>query len=86
MSVLSLQCASADAGDLWLYAGPSRLSGRRGGVFISYDSPRSLAARVRLIRSLHLRGAMIWGGQDDNAHDLVRVFRPLLATGSYRRR
>ena len=86
MSVLSLECASADAGDLWLCAGPSRLSGRRGGVFISYDSPRSLAARVRLIRSLHLRGAMIWGGQDDNAHDLVRVFRPLLATGSYRRR
>ena len=70
------------AGEPWLYARPTRQFGRRSGVFISYDNPRSLAERVGLIRSLHLRGAMIWEiGEDDNAHDLVRVFRPLLATG-----
>ena len=63
----------------WLYARPARKLGRRSGVFISYDNPRSLAERVGLIRSLQLRGVMIWEiGQDDSAHDLVRVFRPLL--------
>jgi chitinase len=71
-----------EAGEPWLYARPARQLGRRSGVFISYDNPRSLAERVGLIRSLHLRGAMIWEiGQDDSAHDLVRVFRPLLGTG-----
>jgi chitinase len=70
------------AGEPWLYARPTRRPGPRGGVFISYDNPRSLAERVGLIRSLHLRGVMIWEiGQDDSAHDLVRVFRPLLGTG-----
>lgn len=63
------------SGEPWLYASRSR-------SFISYDNPRSLAERVGLIRSLHLRGAMIWEiGQDDYAHDLVRVFRPLLDSG-----
>ena len=70
------------AGEPWLYARPARQLGRRGGIFISYDNPRSLAQRVGLIRSLHLRGGMIWEiGQDDSAQDLVRVFRPLLGTG-----
>lgn len=70
------------AGEPWLYARPAPQLGRRIGVFISYDNPRSLAERVGLIRSRHLRGAMIWEiGQDDNAHDLVGVFRPLLGTG-----
>jgi chitinase len=70
------------AGEPWLYARPARQLGRRSGGFISYDDPRSLAERVGLIRSQHLRGAMIWEiGQDDNAHDLVRVFQPLLGTG-----
>jgi chitinase len=70
------------AGEPWLYARPTRQFGRRSGVFISYDNPRSLAERVGLIRSLRLRGAMIWEiGEDDNGHDLVRVFRPLLGTG-----
>jgi chitinase len=72
----------AAAGEPWLYARPAPRLGRRSGVFISYDNPRSLAERVGLIRSLHLRGAMIWEiGQDDNAHDLVGVFQPLLGTG-----
>jgi len=72
----------ASAGEPWLYAPPPRRLRRPGGVFISYENPRSLAERVSLIRSLRLRGAMIWEiGQDDNAHDLVHALRPLLTGG-----
>ena len=71
---------NASAGEPWLYAPPARRFHHPGAVFISYENPRSLAERVSLIRSLRLRGAMIWEiGDDDNAHDLVHVFRPLLA-------
>jgi len=46
-----------------------------GGVFVSYDDPRSLAIKRDFGRSRGLAGFMIWEmNSDDSAHSLMRVF------------
>lgn len=67
------------AGEPWLYNPATQRLGETTGVFVSYDDPHSVAERVRLVRSQHLRGAMFWEvSQDDDAHDLVNALRPLI--------
>jgi chitinase len=46
---------------------------------ISYSSPKSIGERTTLIKSLHLRGAMVWEiSQDSSSHALIGALSPLL--------
>jgi chitinase len=62
----------------WLFSPSASHAFASGAVvtptFISYDDPRSLAERTRLVDQLHLRGVWAWEiSQDDDAHDLVNA-------------
>jgi chitinase len=62
----------------WLFSPSAPHTLATGSVttptFISYDDPRSLAERTRLVDQLHLRGVWAWEiSQDDDAHDLVNA-------------
>jgi chitinase len=49
------------------------------GVFISYDDPHSVAERTQAVRTMHLRGAMVWEvSQDSDDHALLGALSPLL--------
>lgn len=70
---------STRAGEPWLFNPSAQRFGQSVGVFISYDDPHSVAERTRLIRSLHLRGAMAWEiSQDSDEHALLRALSPLI--------
>jgi len=46
---------------------------------IAFSSPRSIGERVKLIKSLHLRGAMAWElSQDSNSGALINALAPVL--------
>jgi len=46
---------------------------------IAYSSPRSIGERTKLIKTLHLRGAMAWEiSQDSDSHALIGALAPLL--------
>jgi chitinase len=63
----------------WLYKPPAADSTDGLGTFISYDDPTSMALRVDLIRTLGLRGAMIWEiSMDSDAGELVGALSRLL--------
>ncbi|WP_081680538.1 glycoside hydrolase family 18 protein [Cellulomonas sp. URHD0024] len=48
-------------------------------TMIAYSSPRSIGERTKLIKALHLRGAMAWEiSQDSNSHTLIGALTPLL--------
>ena len=67
----------APAQEPWLYA-------RSTHTFVSYEDPRSLAAKARFILAQHLRGAMVWEiSLDDASHDLFdSLAGPILASAS----
>jgi chitinase len=70
---------NGDAGEPWLYDPAAPRLGSSTGVFISYDDPHSVAERTQLIRSDHLRGAMVWEiSQDSDSHALLSALSPLL--------
>jgi chitinase len=50
------------SGEVWLFK-----PGKKGGQFISFDNPSTIAAKSKLIRSMHLGGAMIWDIAFDTA-------------------
>jgi chitinase len=46
---------------------------------IAFSSPRSIAERTKLIKALHLRGAMAWEiSQDSDTHALIDALGPVL--------
>ena len=46
---------------------------------IAYSSPRSIGERTKLIKALHLRGAMAWEiSQDSDSHALIGALAPVL--------
>jgi chitinase len=46
---------------------------------ITFSSPRSIGERARLIKALHLRGAMAWEiSQDSDSHALIGALAPVL--------
>lgn len=48
-------------------------------TLIAFSSPRSIAERTKLIKALHLRGAMAWEiSQDSNSHALIDALAPVL--------
>jgi chitinase len=70
---------SAAAGEPWLYNPAAQRFGQTMGVFISYDDPHSVAERTQAVRTMHLRGAMVWEvSQDSDDHALLGALSPLL--------
>ncbi len=46
---------------------------------ITYSSPKSIGERTKLVRALHLRGAMAWEiSQDSDSHALLSALSPIL--------
>jgi len=56
----------------WLYR-----PGKRGGIFISFDAPSTIRAKVALIRSYHLAGAMVWDLADDTLNPKTSLLTAL---------
>jgi chitinase len=48
-------------------------------TLIAFSSPRSIGERTKLIKALHLRGAMAWEiSQDSDSHALIGALAPVL--------
>jgi chitinase len=70
---------NTDAGEPWLYNPSAPRLGDTVGVFMSYEDPHSVAERTQLVRSAHLRGAMVWEiSQDSDSHALLNALSPLI--------
>jgi chitinase len=67
------------AGEPWLFNPAAQHGPVTAPTVIVYSDPRSIAERVRLIRSWNLRGAMAWElSQDSDAHALMGALAPVM--------